>query len=81
MALITYLTKIQFDFGALGLLAEELAGLGVQRPMIFTDPGLAASGNLDRVQAALSNGAAAVYDQTPANPIEAAVREALALYR
>ena len=45
MALITYLTKIQFDHGALGLLSEELAGLGIQRPMIVTDPGLAASIN------------------------------------
>jgi alcohol dehydrogenase class IV len=81
MALITYLTKIQFDYGALGLLSEELAGLGIQRPMIVTDPGLAASGILDRVQGALNGTAATVYDQTPANPTEPAVREALALYR
>ncbi len=31
MALITYLTKIQFDFGALALLPEALAGLGAAR--------------------------------------------------
>ncbi len=31
MALITYLTKIQFDFGALALPPEELAGLGIAR--------------------------------------------------
>ncbi len=31
MALITYLTKIQFDFGALALVPEELAVLGIAR--------------------------------------------------
>ncbi len=31
MALITYLTKIQFDFGALALLPQELAALGIAR--------------------------------------------------
>ncbi len=31
MALITYLTKIQFDFGALALLPEEMAALGIAR--------------------------------------------------
>jgi alcohol dehydrogenase class IV len=62
-------------------LSEELAGLAVQRPLIVTDPGLAASGVLDQVQDALNGSAATVYDQTPANPTEAAVRDALALYR
>ncbi len=32
MALITYLTKNQFDFGALALVPEELAALGIARP-------------------------------------------------
>ncbi len=31
MALITYLTKIQFDLGALALVPEELAALGIAR--------------------------------------------------
>ncbi len=37
MALITYLTKIQFDFGALALVPEELAALGIARPLVATD--------------------------------------------
>ncbi|HZD25474.1 MAG TPA: 4-hydroxybutyrate dehydrogenase, partial [Alphaproteobacteria bacterium] len=40
MATITYLTKVQFDFGALGLLAEELRLLGISRPLIVTDGGI-----------------------------------------
>ena len=34
MALITYLTRIQFDFGALKLLESELQLLGIRRPLI-----------------------------------------------
>ena len=82
MALITYLTKIQFDFGALALLPEELGGLGAKRPLLVTDPGIRASGLLDRVLGVLPDRAAlAVFDATPANPTEEAVRAALALYR
>ena len=44
MALITYLTRIQFDFGALALLGGELAAIGVRRPFIVTDKGLVAAG-------------------------------------
>ena len=82
MATISYLTKIQFDFGAIKLLPEELAGLGVRRPLMVTDPGIAACGLLDRVRAVLpAELPVAVFDGTPENPTESAVREALAVYR
>jgi hypothetical protein len=45
MALIQYLTRIQFDFGALALLPAELALLAVKRPLLVTDPGIRASCN------------------------------------
>ncbi len=50
MALINYLTRIQFDFGALGMLAEELKELGVTRPLVVTDEGVVAAGVLDKVR-------------------------------
>lgn len=82
MALITYLTKIQFDFGALALAGEELAGLGVARPLVVTDPGIVACGLLERLRAALPAAVReTVFDATPANPTEAAVLAALRLYR
>lgn len=82
MALITYLTRILFDFGAVAQLGEELAALGVRRPLVATDRGVVAAGLAERVTDALPAGmAAVVYDGTPANPTEAAVREATALYR
>ena len=82
MALITYLSRIQFDFGAVRLLGDELAGLGVRRPLITTDPGVVAAGILDTVLAALPAGIdPVVFDGTPGNPTEHAVLAALTRYR
>ena len=82
MALINYLTQIQFDFGAIACLQSECERIGISRPMIVTDAGVRAAGLVDKVLAQLKNpGAVGVYDQTPPNPTEAAVRQALALYR
>jgi 4-hydroxybutyrate dehydrogenase len=80
MALIQYLTRIQFDFGALALLPAELQSLGVKRPLLVTDPGLRASDLFGRVAEKLPAGHA-VYAQTPANPTENAVLAALTHYR
>jgi alcohol dehydrogenase class IV len=80
MALITYLTRIQFDFGALALLPAELGLLGAKRPLVVTDRGIRSSGLLDRVLETLPAGTP-VYDETPANPTETAVLAALEVYR
>ncbi|MBM3569731.1 MAG: iron-containing alcohol dehydrogenase [Alphaproteobacteria bacterium] len=87
MATITYLTTIQFDFGASRLLADELARVGIKRPLFVTDPGLVKNGLFERVRAHLPAGhpantpAGPVYAETPANPTERAVLAALAQYR
>src|SRR6185437_6647457 len=80
MALITYLTRIQFDFGALALLPAELGMLGAKRPLVVTDRGIRSSGLLDQVVEKLPAGIP-VYDETPANPTETAVLAALEVYR
>ena len=78
MALITYLTRIQFDFGALKLLESELQLLGMRRPLVVTDKGVIAAGLWARVKAELpGNMPLAMYDGTPENPTEAAMRDAL----
>jgi alcohol dehydrogenase class IV len=82
MALITYLTRIQFDFGALKLLEAELQLLGMRRPLIVTDKGVIAAGLWAKVKDNLpGNMPIAVYDGTPENPTEAAMRDALKIYR
>ena len=82
MALITYLTKIQFEVGAASLLGAELRELGVRTPMIVADKGIVAAGLVERVLSAGGLPAdTVVFDGTPENPTEAAVNAALALYR
>jgi 4-hydroxybutyrate dehydrogenase len=83
MALINYVTQIHFDFGAIKLLRGECARIGIQRPFIVTDKGVRAAGILDSALAALQIGVdtAPIYDGTPPNPNEAAVREAASMYR
>ncbi|QDL37633.1 iron-containing alcohol dehydrogenase [Rhodoferax sediminis] len=81
MAFINFVTQIQFEFGALKLLAQECQRVGITRPLIVTDPGVKAAGLLQKVQDALPGVTMAVYDQTPSNPTEAAVRAAVAVYK
>jgi 4-hydroxybutyrate dehydrogenase len=81
MALIQYLTQIQFDFGAIQLLRSECDRIGITRPLIVTDAGVRAAGILQKALDALGGLPAAVFDQTPSNPTEAAVRAAAAIYR
>ena len=82
MAVINYLTTIQFDHGAIKLVGAECARIGIRRPLIVTDPGIRATGLLDRLreQVPVDLGFA-VFDQTPANPTEAAVKLGVAAYR
>ncbi len=82
MAILTYLTTTHFDHGAIKVLGPELARLGVKRPLFVTDKGVRAAGLLDRVQAAMADGASMpVFDDTPGNPTEEATLRALAVYR
>jgi len=81
MALIRYLTQIQFEPGALRLLPAECARLGISRPLLVSDPGVRDAGIVQRALDALHPLPCTVFDQTPSNPTETAVRAALALYR
>lgn len=81
MATILYLTQIQFDFGAIQTLPAECQRVGMNRPLIVTDAGVKAAGVLQQALAPLGAMPHAVFDQTPSNPTEAAVRAATALYR
>jgi len=81
MAFINYITQIQFDFGALSLLRQECERVGISRPLIVTDAGVKAAGLLQRALDVLPGWPVAVFDQTPPNPTEAAVRAAATVYR
>lgn len=79
MARIAYLTAIDFGPGELSALPAACAELGIDRPLLVSDHGLAAAGLLDRVRPMLP--AAADFLDTPPNPTETAVRAALEVYR
>lgn len=82
MATITYLTTIQFDFGAVRMLGDEAKAVGIGRPLVVTDKGIVACGLLDQVLEHLPDGLpVSVFDGTPENPTEAAVLAALGQYR
>ena len=81
MARILYITQIDIDDGAVRLLPEECQRAGMRRPLVVTDAGVRAAGVLDKAVAALGALPHAVFDQTPSNPTEAAVRAACAVYK
>ncbi|MDP1791908.1 MAG: iron-containing alcohol dehydrogenase [Methylibium sp.] len=76
MASIFYITQVQFDFGAVRELAAECARVGISRPLVITDAGVRAAGVLQKALDALKDLPVAVFDGTPSNPTEAAVRAA-----
>jgi len=80
MATIFYLTQIQFDFGAVRELAAECARVGIARPLVVSDAGVRAAGVLQKALDAMRDLPVAVFDQTPSNPTEAAVRAAREVY-
>ena len=81
MAFIYYVTQIQFEFGAIKLLKQECERVGITRPLIITDPGVKAAGILQKALDALPGIHVTVFDQTPSNPTEAAVRAAADVYK
>ena len=81
MARILYLTQIDIDFGAVRLLHAECERTGMRRPLVVSDAGVRAAGVLQLALDALRQVPHAVFDGTPPNPTEAAVRAAVEVYR
>jgi 4-hydroxybutyrate dehydrogenase len=79
MASIFYITQVHIEFGALQRLAEECQRIGIHRPLIVTDAGIKAAGLLQQALDAMKGMNITVFDATPSNPTESAVRAATAL--
>jgi alcohol dehydrogenase class IV len=79
MSSFIYLTQIHLEFGALKHLAAECLKHGIHKPLIVTDAGIKAAGLLQQALDALPGVDCAVFDATPSNPTEAAVRAATAI--
>lgn len=80
MGLIHYVTRVQFGYGALATLNAELALAGISRPLAVTDKGVRQLGVLDKIESILDTILVGVFDETPGNPNEAAVRAAAELF-
>lgn len=81
MALIFYLTHVHLGFGTLNELKGECARVGIRRPMVVTDKGVAAAGLAQRAIDATGGLPVTVFDETPSNPTEAMVLKAAAQYK
>jgi len=80
MGTINYLTRIEFDDGAIERLSAVLQEVGIKRPLIVTDRGLFDGRLFVSLVGALRGTEHAVFADTPQNPTEAAVDAAAAVY-
>ena len=78
-AVFAFPNRILFGEGSLRSLPGELADLGIARPLLVTDAGLAASGLAARVGSLLDD--AILFDGVHSNPTESDVLEGLDRYR
>jgi 4-hydroxybutyrate dehydrogenase len=83
MSQILYLTNIQIDFGALSLLPQICEQNHIRRPLIVTDMGIKQAGILQKALDILGQSveSASIFDETPSNPTESAVRQASQVYK
>jgi 4-hydroxybutyrate dehydrogenase len=83
MSLISYLTRIHFADGVVEeALAAELDELGVVRPLIVTDQGVAEAGLLERIEDAVRAASTAVlFEEGSITPTEAGAARLAELYR
>jgi alcohol dehydrogenase class IV len=75
--------RVFYGRGASATAGERLQQLGVERPLVVSDPGVAAAGIVDRVADALRQAGLepVVYAETESNPTTGNIDQAAALYR
>lgn len=80
MPTINYLTRIEFDFGSITGLGAEIERLGLKRPLLVTDRGIADAGILQRALDAATPSRPVVYDGTTENPTEQSLLECIEIW-
>jgi 4-hydroxybutyrate dehydrogenase len=79
---LKYLNKPHFENGAIKNISKVLEEYGIKNPLICTDPGLSNIGMSDMIRNLLPNKLSpSFYEDTPANPTEQAVNDALEIYK
>ena len=79
---LNYFNRPYFENGAIKKISEVLNLHGIKNPLICSDPGLSSIGMTDKIKNLISDDfSSSFYEETPANPTEEAVNEALELYK
>ena len=79
---LNYFNRPYFENGAITKISEVLKSNGIKNPLICTDPGLSSIGMTEKIRNLISEDlSSSFYEETPANPTEKAVSEALELYK
>ena len=79
---LNYFNRPYFENGAIKKISEVLKSNEIKNPLICTDPGLSSIGMSEKIRNLISEDlSSSFYEETPANPTEKAVNEALELYK
>ena len=79
---LNYFNRPYFENGAIKKISEVLKSNEIKNPLICTDPGLSSIGMTEKIRNLISEDlTSSFYEETPANPTEKAVNEALELYK
>ena len=82
MPRLSFINSPLFEFGGIQQINALLEEVGIKRPLICTDPGLAKSPLIDSLRDSLSNEYGwELFGDVPPNPTEEAVEQALERYR
>jgi len=79
---LNYFNRPYFENGAIRKLSEVLIAQQINSPLICTDPGLSSVGMTDKIKDLISSDfSSSFFEETPANPTEEAVMNALKVYK
>ncbi len=79
---LNYFNRPYFENGAISKLSEVLIAQQINNPLICTDPGLSSVGMTDKIKDLISSDfSSSFFEETPANPTEEAVMNALKVYK
>tara|TARA_Y100000746_G_scaffold135555_1_gene116111 strand:+ start:48 stop:1178 length:1131 start_codon:yes stop_codon:yes gene_type:complete len=79
---LNYFNRPYFENGAIRKLSEVLIAQQINNPLICTDSGLSSVGMTDKIKDLISSDfSSSFFEETPANPTEEAVMNALKVYK
>ena len=79
---LNYFNRPYFENGAIKKISEVLSMHGIKNPLICSDPGLSSLGMTVQISDLISDDLSpSFYEETPPNPTEKAVNEALKIYK